>query len=300
MVLSLWSGFFDALGLEEAMRELAAAGFGHTEIAWEMSVEPGATSFSEQWFERVRQAAASAEIATPQLHYPIRTLNPRVVPAGEHDPELEADLAHPQEGRRRFEIDCLEQLIGLCPRSGVRVIVLHPGGCRGVEGARELDRVRALNVEALSHLAPLAARHGVNLALENMARVGGKRQFGAAIRELQEVLRAVGAPNLGVCLDTSHARLAGEDIPAAIESLGQTLVATHISDNLGTHDDHLLPYSGTIDWPPVLAALERVGYAGLLNLEIPGEIACPLPILRLKARHALRLLELMSGAGDPG
>lgn len=70
-------------------------------------------------------------------------------------------------------------------------------------------------------------------------------------------------------------------------------MATHISDNLGAHDDHLMPYGGRINWQPVVDALRDVDYKRLFNLEIPGENRCPLEIIRLKARHARELLRKM-------
>jgi sugar phosphate isomerase/epimerase len=73
----------------------------------------------------------------------------------------------------------------------------------------------------------------------------------------------------GVCLDTSHTSLGGFLIES-IERLGPRLVHIQASDNRGVTDDHLPPGDGVINWPLVLAMLERVGYRGVFMLEVAG------------------------------
>ena len=43
--------------------------------------------------------------------------------------------------------------------------------------------------------------------------------------------------------------------PEALEIVRDFVVTTHLHDNRGERDDHLLPYEGTIDWSATLAAL---------------------------------------------
>lgn len=72
----------------------------------------------------------------------------------------------------------------------------------------------------------------------------------------------------GVCLDTGHAHLTG-GAPEAAELLSGYITTTHVHDNRGRTDDHLVPFDGTIDWPATLMALSKVGYAGPLVFEVP-------------------------------
>jgi sugar phosphate isomerase/epimerase len=69
-------------------------------------------------------------------------------------------------------------------------------------------------------------------------------------------------------MDVGHAHLAG-GAPEAIELLAGHLLTTHVHDNAGHSDDHLVPFAGTIDWPATAAALVKVGYAGPLMFELP-------------------------------
>ena len=54
---------------------------------------------------------------------------------------------------------------------------------------------------------------------------------------------------------TPGTRISRAASPAALETVRDFVVTTHIHDNRGERDDHLLPYEGTIDWSATLAAL---------------------------------------------
>jgi sugar phosphate isomerase/epimerase len=45
----------------------------------------------------------------------------------------------------------------------------------------------------------------------------------------------------------------------AIETASGALVTTHVHDNRGTADDHLVPFEGRIDWEQALFACQKVG-----------------------------------------
>ena len=54
----------------------------------------------------------------------------------------------------------------------------------------------------------------------------------------------------------------------AVETVSEHLIATHVHDNRGRLDDHLLPFDGTIDWAGTLLAVQKVGYDGPFMFEI--------------------------------
>ncbi|MFN3270324.1 MAG: sugar phosphate isomerase/epimerase family protein, partial [Candidatus Kapaibacteriota bacterium] len=72
-----------------------------------------------------------------------------------------------------------------------------------------------------------------------------------------------------MCLDTSHANVTKVNIKEFIYTAKERIYATHISDNLGQNDDHLFPYSGTINWEEVINSFKEINYNGILNLEVP-------------------------------
>lgn len=289
---SLWSNMFHCVPAEQQMEELVSAGFQYAELACESIVNPQTNQLSQPHAEALRKRCDTLGLKTPQVHYPICTLNPQVK-YPKFNPDMLTDFAHASAARREFDLRCAEELMELCPILGIEVMVVHPGGLMGWKDEDELRRIYDLNLQAMRRLAPIAARSNVIIALENMGKVCERQSWGADFAQLIRLVDEVGTPNVGICLDTSHANYMKVDIPAAVRQVGHRLVATHISDNLGTHDDHLFPYGGRINWIPVVDALRQVGYRRLFNLEIPGENRCPLEVIRLKARYAKQLLDMM-------
>ena len=69
-----------------------------------------------------------------------------------------------------------------------------------------------------------------------------------------------------------------------------TFWATHIADNHGEHDEHLLPFYGTIDWNSVVHALKETDYQGDLTYECMKQHAHLPPSLKGEAiRHSLTI-----------
>jgi sugar phosphate isomerase/epimerase len=78
----------------------------------------------------------------------------------------------------------------------------------------------------------------------------------------------------GICLDYGHAHLMG-DIGEAIEEVSGHLLTTHVHDNRRRTDDHLPPFSGSIDWDVAMMETQKIGYDGILMFEVadPGDAA---------------------------
>jgi sugar phosphate isomerase/epimerase len=73
----------------------------------------------------------------------------------------------------------------------------------------------------------------------------------------------------GVCFDFGHAHLMG-DLGEAIETLSGHIWTTHVHDNRGRQDDHLVPFGGTVNWDMAMMEIQKVGYDGALMFEISG------------------------------
>jgi sugar phosphate isomerase/epimerase len=58
------------------------------------------------------------------------------------------------------------------------------------------------------------------------------------------------------------------DLVDTIETLSGHLVTTHVHDNRGRTDDHLVPFAGSIDWDAAMTATQKVGYEGTLVFEV--------------------------------
>jgi sugar phosphate isomerase/epimerase len=77
-------------------------------------------------------------------------------------------------------------------------------------------------------------------------------------------LQALGAafPGVGATFDLGHSAVMGEDIAAAVRSLGPFLRNLHLEDIRGRVHAHKLYGEGDIDFAPVFRALREIGYHG--------------------------------------
>lgn len=199
--------------------------------------------------------------------------------------------------RGNHEVDRLAADIDMCAAIGVRNVVMHPGVGSGFGTSAEHEEQLRVNVDAFRRLSDRAADRDVRLAIENLSDQfagPGRSMIASTVQSMLELLGAIDRANVGTTLDTSHANMQELEIPAAIRAWGSRLFATHISDNDGSADQHLIPgvaRGRVIDWPAVVQALNAIGYDGVFNLEIPGARArCP-ALLDASTRHALVVAE---------
>jgi sugar phosphate isomerase/epimerase len=157
---------------------------------------------------------------------------------------------------------------------GAKFVVTHLGVPDAMPAPGPDNDAGALS-RSLDTLAAEARAHGLTLALEVIPNRLSTPE--ALVARLETALDATDDEIVGhgVCLDVGHAHLmGGADKPGeggaidAVETLGGHLVTTHIHDNAGRSDDHLVPFQGTIHWSALVMALEKVGYDGVWMLEI--------------------------------
>lgn len=149
-------------------------------------------------------------------------------------------------------------------RLGCAIGVLHLGLPRGMEMPAPDNDMRAAR-SSLEQLVDAAAAAGIQLAIEvipnNLSGPDVLHDLLAGDLELGST---------GVCLDFGHAHLMG-GAPEAAELLGGHILTTHVHDNRGHADDHLVPFAGTIDWTTTLMAMSKVGYSGPLMFEVADD-----------------------------
>lgn len=266
---AIWTAMYAELALHEALQVLHDQGWTSFEASTEHLVRIEAGEDPGAQIAQVRERLAELSLWMPQAHA-----------------LLQADVADADEERRRQDIGRLARHIEIAAQLGIQNVVIHPGGQRGAATRADRDRAMALNVNAFRRLGDLAGERGVRIGLENLMRRGASTPY-----ELLDLLAAIDHPAIGITLDTSHAHVAGLDIPTAVREFGPYLIATHISDNDGSGDQHRTPGNGDIDWPTVVRALRQAGYDGLFNLEIPGERHAMLPLRALKSRFACQVAE---------
>jgi sugar phosphate isomerase/epimerase len=116
---------------------------------------------------------------------------------------------------------------------------------------------------SLDVIAAACTKAGVRLAVEVIPNALATATAVAAWLDRDRDLGSAGA-----CLDVGHAHMTGGAVEA-IDALGGHIITTHVHDNRGRSDDHLLPFDGTIEWTTTLTALAKHGYTGPLIFEVP-------------------------------
>ena len=124
------------------------------------------------------------------------------------------------------------------------------------------DNHRESAIRSVEEIHGMAEAVGVKVALEVM---GNSLSTAPDLVEILE--HSFEGTDLGLCMDVGHAHLLG-DAPEAIEIASEYLVTTHIHDNRGQSDDHLVPFQGTINWAATIMAFEKIGYDGVLMYEV--------------------------------
>ena len=82
------------------------------------------------------------------------------------------------------------------------------------------------------------------------------------------MIREIGSERLGICLDTGHANVNGEDLAQAVEMLKGVPLHIHIDDNKGDSDTHAIPGEGSIAFAPFVQALQAINYQGFVSAEL--------------------------------
>ena len=162
--------------------------------------------------------------------------------------------------RRQAAVEETAAALAIARRIPFSVLVVHLGTPESKAGAGDNNRVAASR--SVEEICQLAEPLGVRVALEVIPNA---LSTPSALVTLLE--REVESPIAGVCLDFGHAFLDG-DVPDAVETVAEHLIATHVHDNRRRTDDHLVPYRGGIDWDAALMSMQKVGYDGTYMMEL--------------------------------
>jgi sugar phosphate isomerase/epimerase len=221
---------------KESLAAVARAGIGSIELF------SAAGHFNFRSAEQVREFAnwlKSAGVKLHSVHAPIDRSNGRGREGG-----APISIAEPDKLRRIEAVDEMKWAMELAEDVPFRYFVVHMG--TGREPLDERHQDAAFN--SLEYLVVFAKARGLTIAIENTP---GEL---ATPEALAEFLRQTRLLELKLCFDVGHARL-GEGIARSFDFMRERVVTTHVHDNRGEFDDHLVPFEGTIDWPAAMRAL---------------------------------------------
>lgn len=249
MKISLCNEVLRDLTFPAQCERAAALGYSGLELApFTLGEEPHRLSAARR--ARLRRAAADAGISITGLHWLLLT------PAG-----LSITAADP--GVRETTVDILKRLIDLCADLGGRVLV-H-GSPKQRQVTADDDPLEAWNRarDLWATAARRAAQAGVLYCIEPLAAHDTNfiNTIGAAV----DMMEAVGSPSLRTMLDT---RAASNSESASLPQLvdrwlpSGAIAHVHLNDPGG-----LAPGQGALNFGPILQALRRHRYQGLVSVE---------------------------------
>lgn len=231
---------YHTYSLEEALAGISAAGFKSVELT---SV-PG-------WTEHVRRDADDEEIA--HVKDLLRKYDLEAISFSGHS-DLVSDA-----GVVEFR-----KALNLAHKLGIQYVSTSTGG-HDASSAGTLEEQRVRFLERIGPLADEAASLGITICLETH---GGLLASGATSAEL---VRQIGKPNVGINYDPGNVIFYGNTRPETdIEAAAPYVKHMHFKDQIGGYQVWNFPPTGTgeIDFKPIFAALERVGFRGPCSVEI--------------------------------
>lgn len=164
--------------------------------------------------------------------------------------------------RREAAIRETEAALGIAKRIPFDLLVLHLGTPANMRNAD--DNHRAAATRSLDEICQLAEPLGVRVAVEVIPnRLSDASSLVSILESELEGSRT------GICLDFGHAHLMGE-VADAVETVAEHIITTHVHDNHGREDEHLVPYRGSIDWDQALVTMQKIGYEGTYLMELAG------------------------------
>jgi sugar phosphate isomerase/epimerase len=245
--VGLSTGCFYQRSISDSLREIRDGGFTMIEVC----SHPAHLDYRDRGTCE-RAAAQLRELAMEPYSFH--------APFAEH-----IDITSLDRDRWQSSVEEIAQAATAAAILQARYFVLHPGPEKSDLPRHErLDRMENA-ARALNLVAGRCRELGVGLVLENML----PHLFSGHVRDLLWLLGAMDTTDVGICLDTGHAYLAG-DLATVAHKLSGHLWMVHASDTRGTFDDHLPPGEGAVQWPALLRRLAKSRFGGAFILEVAG------------------------------
>lgn len=241
--------------IEKSIRLCAQAGYHVMDMNFYDCTSfrlPFTTDHWNDWIHRVKETAVKSGIEFSQAHSHFYNF---------------CDPAAPEKD---FQDEMVKRSIVCAGILGVKWIVIHAG--TDFSSARLVHDSKTKNIEYFKPVIELAAKNNVGLAIENLwdYNIAPLRRYTTTAEELVDLVDTLRAEynNVGICWDFEHANIMKQNQTSALRLVGERLKATHVSDNMGISDDHILPFFGKTDWSEIMAVLSEIHYQGDFTYEI--------------------------------
>jgi L-ribulose-5-phosphate 3-epimerase len=237
--ISIGTTFNYDIPLSEQLTLVARTGFRYVSLG-ARAEHSGYLTTSGQ--KRIKKLAARLGLGVCSIHTPFAK---------------NLDISSPNMNKTRTTIDCYKRCIDAAQQLGARVVIFHPTAYMQFD---DLDARKNVIIENVNRLLEFSCDTEVSLAIENEHLI-------PANDILQFSLDSISDARYGFCYDTSHDNLTQRPL-RIFRRYAHRLLTTHIADNRGEQDDHMLPYEGCFPWPGFCRIFSRIGFKGIPLLEV--------------------------------
>jgi D-psicose/D-tagatose/L-ribulose 3-epimerase len=242
----------------EVLRELDFAGqcvlakglgYDGLELApFTLSDEPQRLPYGRR--TELRRIAEDTGLAITGLHWLL------LVPEG-------LSITSDHYGERMRVVEVMRRLIELCADLGGEVLVHGSPGQRRIAPGQSPDAALAHATECFAAIAEDAGKAGVTYCIEPLAP--SETPLINRVEEAAAIVRTIDSPAVRTMIDTCAAGNAEpQPIPDLIDRWlpGGQVAHIHLND-----PNRRAPGQGELRFGPILAALQRQGYAGIASVE---------------------------------
>jgi sugar phosphate isomerase/epimerase len=172
---------------------------------------------------------------------------------------------------RQRSAQAYRESLAYAARVGARRLTVHGGHLVRHEHSRERHvALRERTADALADLQERARDDGITICVENRHCFSPEKvRYPVTPTELRECLDRIGG-DARATVDSGHANsVRGVTLVDFVLGVGPDRVAlTHLDDNDGVSDQHLVPGEGEVAFPPFLQAWKRQRWGYPLMLEL--------------------------------
>ena len=249
MKISLCNEVLAALPLERQCEYAAQLGYDGLEIA-PFTLADEADAIDTAAASRIRHTVESFGLVVTGLHWLL------VKPSG-------LSVTSPDAVLRERTFDVMARLTGLCAELGGSVLVHGSPKQRAIAPGDDAGTALGRLGEALERIAHVAGRHGVVYCIEPLGRT--ETPLINTVAEAADLVSTIDHPNLRTMIDCSAAgSTETTSLPELIDRWLPTGLVAHVQAN---DPNRRAPGQGEMRFAPILAALDRNGYAGVVSVE---------------------------------
>ncbi len=237
--------------LEQVPEKMRAHGLDAVDYSDLYNTESRLFLLDEEAFERTlryeRSVLENGGITVGQIHGPWR------YPPKDDTPDERAKW-----------LEAMKKGVRAAAYLGAPYMVVHPLMPYGIGGLEHSEEIFCINAEHFTRLCEYAKDYPVTVCLENMPYPNFPL---STVSQVLAFVKHINKNNFKICLDTGHANVLGTPPGKAARLLGSYLAALHVHDNKGNSDSHFHIGEGTIDWQDFAAALQEIGFSGVVSAE---------------------------------